>query len=216
MPADSDARRPAGGAVPVRCSARDSVRAIERVLLSPRPSQRIESVLAWLSEVAALKGLEQGRHHCADAFGHTMLALDSVPAKRELRWAALLHDVGKAICRQVRDGHVHFRGHSRQGAEMTRVILGRLGMEPQVTERVANLVLLHMRPSEYRPYWSDYDVWALRQAAGDQWEDLLALTRADIRGHKPDHVPFYLSMVDGLEDRAIVSGILTLSSGTEW
>ena len=64
-----------------------------------------------------------------------------------LRLAALLHDVGKAVCRSVDpDGSVHFYGHDREGARLAGARLRHLKLSNEVVHHVQAIVSGHMRP----------------------------------------------------------------------
>jgi poly(A) polymerase len=134
-----------------------------------------------LPEIHAGHGVEQGRYHVADVFGHTILTVERAaelgPRDLVLRLAALLHDVGKPPT-ATPDGSFH--GHHDVGAEMARRILTRLRFPNADVERVATLVRLHLRPVFYEPGWGDGAVRRLARDAGDLLWTLMALARADI------------------------------------
>ena len=104
-----------------------------------------------LPEIAAMKGVEQGKdfHPEGDVFTHTMLALEHVDRSamrgETLALGVLLHDVAKRECAAVRDGKITFYGHTGRGAEMARDICRRLRRPGAVAERVAWLVDDHLR-----------------------------------------------------------------------
>ncbi len=101
-----------------------------------------------LPEVYRLEGVPQPpRYHPeGDVFAHTLLAVRHLPqnAERRLAWAALLHDVGKALTTQVIRGRIRAFGHDRAGAELAAEILARLDMPAEVAEEVVWLVRHHM------------------------------------------------------------------------
>lgn len=99
-----------------------------------------------LPEVAALVGLDQPpRYHDLDGFEHTLAAVSAVPADPVMRWAALLHDVGKPLTRTVEDtGRVRFHGHASAGQPVAERILGRLLFSKRETMRIRHLVGTHM------------------------------------------------------------------------
>jgi poly(A) polymerase len=111
-----------------------------------------------LPELAAGRGVEQGGLHHLDVLDHQLEALqrlvDAFPdADLALRWATLLHDVGKPSTRTpggvVADGlrlRARFHGHDRVGAEMAEEALRRLRRPRALAARVRELVTTHMRP----------------------------------------------------------------------
>ncbi len=78
------------------------------------------------------------------------------------------------------------------------------GEDQQLVEQVQCLVRLHMRPISYNPEWTDGAVRRLMEEAeegrGEEgWNDLLALSRADLRGYLPEPIDRGLWVLDQLE-----------------
>lgn len=115
-------------------------------------------------------------HHAYDVYTHTAHVVAAVPPDLGLRWAALLHDVGKpAVFYQDETGRGHFPDHASVGGSMADGLLRRLRAPNALRERVAMLIRHHMTPlpperTILRRRLSKFgeDVWAL-----------LALQRAD-------------------------------------
>lgn len=104
-------------------------------------------------ELLEAKGIGQGGFHHLDVFGHSVEALHQLLARRPdagpaLRWATLLHDVGKArtLARDPETGRRSFHGHDKVGAELTAAILTRLRLPSDDVRRAAALVRAHMVP----------------------------------------------------------------------
>lgn len=135
-----------------------------------------------LPEVDALAGLEPGAaHRHKDLWAHTRQVAAQAEARPAVRWAALLHDIGKARTRTVDEhGRVHFYGHEAAGAEMVEPIAQRFRFDRALRERVRFLVLHHQRPNAYLPEWTDAAIRRFGRDVGLYLEDLLALSRADI------------------------------------
>lgn len=86
-------------------------------------------------------------HHAYDVYTHICHVTAAVPREATLRWAALLHDVGKPPCyTQDETGRGHFKGHAQVGAAMAGEILGALGAPEQMTADVVWLIDRHMEP----------------------------------------------------------------------
>ncbi len=93
-----------------------------------------------LPEVAALKGLPQPKqYHLYDAYRHSLKAFEIAPLK--LRWAALLHDVGKAPA-VAAQGNMH--GHEILSEQLADKILNRLRFRKSEIKRIKELVRWHM------------------------------------------------------------------------
>lgn len=88
-------------------------------------------------------------HHRYDVFTHTAHVVEAVPKELSLRWAALLHDVGKPAC-FTRDetGRGHFKGHAKVSQEMANEILLRLKAPAALRQQVTELIGLHMTKLE--------------------------------------------------------------------
>ena len=116
-----------------------------------------------------------------DLWDHTLRVVQQAPPRPAVRWAALLHDVGKPLTRGVGlDGEVHFFGHERVGADLASRLLSRLNADKALRSSVRTLVELHGRPAAYDPTWTDSAVRRLALEAGDVWDDLLDLAAADV------------------------------------
>ncbi len=164
-----------------------------KIMLSPNPSlglklmQKCGLMALILPEVADLAGVEtvDGRGH-KDIFYHTMQVLDNVTESSDnlwLRWAALLHDVGKPGVKRydTKQGWT-FHGHEARGAHMVKRIFKRLrlplGEEMRYVEK---MVMLHMRPIILaEDVVTDSAVRRLLFEAGDDIDDLMLLCNADI------------------------------------
>lgn len=166
---------------------------MNKLLVGPWAGEALEDLretglLAHLlPEVTAMAGLDQdaARRH-KDLWGHTRQVVSQAAPRLPVRWAALLHDVGKVHTRTVdARGQVHFFGHETAGAEMVDVIARRFRFHRALRERVRFLVLHHQRPNLYAPDWTDAAIRRFARDAGQHLEDLLALSQADITSRHP-------------------------------
>ena len=157
----------------------------------------------WLPEVAAMVGFGDGEWRHKDVWRHTkQVVWQSVP-RLEVRWGALLHDIGKPKTRSIAEnGEVHFFGHSEVGAAMFRKrVAKRLGFSGELYERVHFLILYHLRASQYDGSWTDSAVRRFGREMGDGLKDLLDLSRADITTKRPERKKRGLRQISELSDR---------------
>ena len=86
-------------------------------------------------------------HHAYDVYTHICHVTAAVPREATLRWAALLHDVGKPACfAQDETGRGHFKGHAQVGAAMAAEILRELDAPKPLVAEVVWLIDHHMEP----------------------------------------------------------------------
>ena len=105
---------------------------------------------AAIPEITPMIGFDQrSPHHAYDIFTHTAHVTAAVPAQLPLRWAALLHDVGKpAAFTTDETGRGHFYGHAKTGAEKADAILHSLKAPTALREEVVFLISQHMTKLE--------------------------------------------------------------------
>ena len=192
-------------AVPVDALRRE----LDRLLLGRHPQEGLEALQrlgvfeVWLPEVQSMVGFSDGEWRHKDVWKHTkQVVWQSVP-RLEVRWGALLHDVGKVKTRSIEpDGQVHFFGHSEVGAAMFRKRIGRrLGFEGALFDRIHFLILYHLRASQYDRGWTDSAVRRFARDMGDGLTDLLDLSRADITTKRPERRKRGLRQISELASR---------------
>ena len=103
-----------------------------------------------IPELGGCIGFQQhSPYHAYDVFTHISHVVENTPKKLPLRWAALLHDVGKPPCfTQDETGRGHFLNHAKVGAQMAEAILLRLKAPTALREQVSFFVSHHMTPIE--------------------------------------------------------------------
>lgn len=167
---------------------------LDELLLGRYTPQGLDALLemgvldVWLPEVKAMVGFGDGEWRHKDVWKHTkQVVWQSVP-RLQVRWGALLHDIGKVRTRRIEpNGQVHFFGHSEVGAAMFRKRVGkRLGFEGALYDRIHFLILHHLRASQYDGSWTDSAVRRFYREMGEGLRDLLDLSRADITTKRPE------------------------------
>ena len=166
-----------------------------------------------LPELPALK-LERDEHHRhKDVYQHSLTVLDqaidlesrlSVPTPDfVVRFAALIHDIGKPKTRRFEDaGKVTFHHHDVVGAKLARKRMKALRFSNEQIDQVSKLIELHLRFHGYSGgEWNDSAVRRYVRDAGDQLERLHVLTRADCTTRNRRKAEMLRAAYDDLEER---------------
>ena len=159
-----------------------------------------------IPELASGVGFDQHTpHHAYDVFTHTAHVVAQVPKDLTLRWAALLHDVGKVPTFTMDEtGRGHFLGHAQVSAQLADVILRRLKAPTRLREDVVFLIDHHMLvPTGERRLLRRY----LSRYGAERLTWLMALQKADCQSKG---VPCDMSVFDEME--AGLSAILAEKS----
>ena len=173
----------------LQASAAERVRAELTQLLCGMSAAKVleeyaEVIAVVLPELAPMFGCEQKNpHHDKDVWNHTLAVVEAAPAEPVLRWAALLHDIGKPACFSLdADGVGHFYGHAGQSAQLADTILTRLRFDTHRRERIVRLVRCHDTP--VLP--EEKLIKRLLNKLGEEdARRLIALHQADTRGQAP-------------------------------
>ncbi len=165
----------------------DALACLDALLTGPQVKPALEwleeigALGVWLPEVQALVGfhLSSPVHH-KDLWAHTLEVVERTPDDADLRWVALLHDIGKVATRCLFEPHqVSFHGHERLGAWLSEGISARFAMPESRRTRIAFIVEHHARINAYEAHWSDRAIRRLIRDSGEHLEDMLRFSGAD-------------------------------------
>ena len=189
---------------------------LDKMLLGADPVAGIELMVRTgmgevvLPEVGGMQMAIDEHHQHKDVYQHSLTVLRQAVALEEpgdpdlvLRWAALLHDIGKpATRRHESDGGVSFHHHEVVGAKMVRKRMRALKYSKQMVDDVSQLVYLHLRFHGYGDgKWTDSAVRRYVADAGPLLTRLNRLVRADCTTRNKRRAAALQANYDGLEAR---------------
>jgi poly(A) polymerase len=167
--------------------------AVQAVIMSPYLGEGLQ----WLHESGALAVVlpeldatvdfsqEAGRRH-KDVWEHTKQVIRQSSQNPLVRWAALLHDIGKVPTRVLLpDGRVTFHRHAEVGARMFDQIGRRLGFDREARQKIRFLIHHHLRANAYQAGWTDAAVRRFDHEMGANLAELIDLSRADVTSRRP-------------------------------
>jgi poly(A) polymerase len=147
-------------------------------------------------------GFGDGEWRHKDVWKHTKQVVRQAVPRLEVRWAALLHDIGKVPTRTFTNDGVHFHGHAEVGARMFDKVVQRFLFARDDRQTIRFLVKHHLRTNQYSEQWTDSAVRRFHREMGPHMTDLLDLSRADITSKRPGRRKALLEQISALSDRA--------------
>lgn len=165
-----------------------------------------------LPELPALKLEVDEHHHHKDVYEHTLTVVQqAIDYEKDyglegdfvLRFAALMHDIGKPATRRLEPGGgVSFYHHDVVGAKLTKKRMQELRFDNDTIKAVCRLIELHLRFFGYSDQsWTDSAIRRYVRDAGDQLLRLHALTRADVTTRNQRKAERLAHAYDDLEQR---------------
>jgi poly(A) polymerase len=182
--------------------------AMEQTLMG----REVDVALEWMQQAGMVRVLfpeleatvdlvqETGRQH-KDVWAHTKQVVKQTVRRPLVRWAALLHDIGKVPTRTFTPEGVHFHGHAEVGARMFDRVYPRFAFARDERQTIRFLVKHHLRTNQYSDQWTDSAVRRFHRELGPYMADLLDLSRADITSKRPGRRKSLLEQISALADR---------------
>ncbi|HLZ07890.1 MAG TPA: HD domain-containing protein, partial [Chloroflexota bacterium] len=179
---------------------------MNRIMQSPEAGRGLRLLAelglfdSFMPEVVALRQTTQGKRS-KDVLEHTLRVVDRTRPELVLRWAALLHDIGKPRTIVISGDDISFPAHEVVGERLSADILRRLRADATLVERVSRLAGMHMRANQYEDEWSDGAVRRLVREAGSDLELLLELSTADVTSYRAVRIEAAADRVRRLRER---------------
>ena len=194
---------------------------LTKLLVSPHPEKIMDMYELGITSVVLpefdrmINTPQNTPYHRFDVGRHTIEVMKNVPASKVMRYAALLHDVGKPDTRTTdNNGQDHFKGHAKVSEGIAETVLKRLRMDNDTIRDVKNIVLWH--DFGLKGGITKKSVRKMLSKMGKEYFDFyVQIKRADIMGqsdYRADVSIDILNQIIGFHDEIIEEGnALTIS-----
>lgn len=189
-----------------------------KLMIAPKPRRGLDLLVGSgianhvLPELPAMREASDATHRHKDVYEHSLQVMENAIEREAhyvdapnfvLRFAALMHDIGKPKTRRFeKNGKVTFRHHDVVGAKLVAKRMRALRFDKDSTKAVARLVELHMRFYGYgEGEWTDSAVRRYVTDAGNLLNHLHALTRSDVTTQNKRKARRLAAAYDDLEAR---------------
>ena len=185
-----------------------------KILLTTKPSiglnllEQTDLLEHFFPELNSTRGVEQkDKYHHKDVFYHTLQVVDQISEMSDsltLRLSGVFHDIAKPKTKRFnKKSGWTFHGHEVVGERMSASILHRLKYSREIISYVKKMVRLHLRPMALvSDEVTDSAIRRLLFLAGDSFDDLMILCRADITSKNPEKVKRYLKNYEIVMEKA--------------
>lgn len=168
---------------------------LTKMIVSKHPERLEEAYELGLTQMflpefdVMMQTPQNNQYHLYDVGHHTLKVMEAVPATTVLRYAALLHDVGKPKCKTTDETGVdHFYGHQELSAKMARTTLRRLKLDNDTIDQVCRLVKNH----DYGLSGDGPGMKSFRrfvaQLGAEHFADFLEIRKGDMAGQSVYHL----------------------------
>ena len=157
-------------------------------------NDNMNDLLFVIPEIKYMIGFEHNHpHHHLDVWNHTLLALSLSEKDFDIRLCLLLHDIGKPFSYQDEEVR-HFRNHAEVSANMSKIILKRLGFDDDYIKYVCYLIEQHDTPISDEQIVNDYDLCL----------KLLKIQKCDALAHHPDKLEKRKKYIDEIYKKLVL------------
>ena len=152
-----------------------------------------DEIFSIIPELKEEEGFDQKNNwHSYDVWKHTEVALSNSNFDFEERLSLLLHDIGKLFSYQD-DGEIrHFKGHAEKSAEISEVILEKLGYDKNMINRIIFLIKNHSKV---------IDVENIDENNIELIKKLLNIQYCDAKAYNPEKIELVLQRLDEIKEK---------------